>query len=423
MIMECKRILKDQKAELEEMMKDKKIVEREAQTNFKYIISSKLIKITAGVRRCGKSVFTYNILKNKFGYVNFDDERLININPEEVLSTLIEIYGEDLKTIFFDEIQNLENWELFVNRLKRQGYNIFITGSNSKLLNKELATHLTGRHLSMEIYPFSFREYLTAINFDKDLETTKGHALLKHELENYVFNGGFPEIIVEKENPKIYLRELYRKIVDRDIISRHNIAYRKTFKEISLSLLSNPGRTVSYNKLKKQFNLGSEHTTKNYLSYLEEAYLLLPLSKFSYKPKEIEKSEKKVYVIDSGIVNHVSIRTNIDFGFLLENVVAIELFRKKSFNPDLSLYYFRDYQQREVDFVLKKGLKIKQLIQVCYSLEDYNTKEREIKSLLKASKELKCNNLLIISWDEEDEIKEKGKNIKVVPLWKWLVFD
>ncbi len=419
--MEYKRILKDQISELEEMMRSKKIVEREVQTSFKNIISSKLIKITTGVRRCGKSVFTYNILKNKFGYVNFDDERLININPDEILSTLIEIHGEDLKTIFFDEIQNLKNWELFVNRLKRQGYDIFITGSNSRLLSKELATHLTGRHLSMEMYPFSFKEYLKAINFNKDTETTKGISLLKHELENYILNSGFPEIIVEKENPKIYLRELYRNIINRDIISRHNIAYRKTFKEISLSLLSNPGRVVSYNKLKKQFNLGSEHTTKNYLSYLEEAYLLLPLSKFSYKAKEIEKSEKKVYVIDSGIVNHVSIKTNIAFGFLLENVVAIDLFRKKSFNPDLWLYYFRDYQQNEVDFVLKEGLKVKQLIQVCYSLEDEETRKREIKGLLKASKELKCNNLLIITWDEEDEIKQENKLIKVIPLWKWLL--
>ncbi len=165
--MEYKRILKDQISELEEMMRSKKIVEREVQTSFKNIISSKLIKITTGVRRCGKSVFTYNILKNKFGYVNFDDERLININPDEILSTLIEIHGEDLKTIFFDEIQNLKNWELFVNRLKRQGYDIFITGSNSRLLSKELATHLTGRHLSMEMYPFSFKEYLKAINFNQ----------------------------------------------------------------------------------------------------------------------------------------------------------------------------------------------------------------------------------------------------------------
>ncbi len=154
---------------------------------------------------------------------------------------------------------------------------------------------------------------------------------------------------------------------------------------------------------------------------MEEAYLLLPLSKFSYKAKEIEKSEKKVYVIDSGIVNHVSIKTNIAFGFLLENVVAIDLFRKKSFNPDLWLYYFRDYQQNEVDFVLKEGLKVKQLIQVCYSLEDEETRKREIKGLLKASKELKCNNLLIITWDEEDEIKQENKIIKVIPLWKWLL--
>lgn len=422
--MELRRILKDQKAELDEIIKTKKIVEREAQSYFKTLLNSNLIKITTGIRRSGKSILTQNILKNRtFGYVNFDDERLVDKNPDHILSALLEIYGKSLKTIFFDEIQNINNWELFVNRLKRAGYNLFITGSNSKLLSKEMATHLTGRHLSIEIYPFSFREYLKSIEFNKDLETTKGISLLKHELENYLLNSGFPEVVVEKENPKLYLRELYRKIVERDIILRHNIAYRKTFKEMSLSLLSNPGRVASYNKLKKQFGFGSDHTPKNYLSYLEEAYLLLSLSKFSYKSKEVERSEKKIYAIDPGMVNHVAVRPNIDTGFLMENSVAIELKRKQSLDPNLELYYFKDYQQNEVDFLIKREQTIEQLIQVSYSLEDSKTRKREIKSLINASEELNCKNLLIITWDEEEEIKEKGKKIKVVPLWKWLLFD
>ncbi|MCK4730517.1 MAG: ATP-binding protein [Candidatus Aenigmarchaeota archaeon] len=420
--MEVKGILKDQKSEIKDIINRKNIVKRDAQTHFKNIFQSKLVKITTGIRRSGKSIFTYIILKNEsFGYVNFDDDRLIDVKSDDIFSALLEIHGNKLKVLFFDEIQNLDNWELFINRLNRLGYNIFITGSNSKLLSKELATHLTGRHISMEIFPFSFAEYLKAIKFDEDLETARGTSLAKHELENYLLNGGFPEIVVEKENPKIYLRELYRKIVERDIILRYNIAYKKTFKEISLSMLSNPGRLISYNKIKRQFKLGSDHTVKNYLSYLEESYLILPLNKFSYKPREIESSEKKIYAIDTGMANHAGIKSTKDNGPLLENIIAIELFRRKSFNQNMEIYYWKDYQQREVDFVVKEGLKVKQLMQATYISNREQIKPREIRGLLEASKELKCNNLIIITWDCEGEERIDGKKIKFIPLWKWLL--
>lgn len=425
--MELTQLLRDQKQELEDEIRSKQIIGREAEVHFKNILDSKLIKVVSGVRRCGKSVFLYKILKDeKFAYMNFDDERLSNFDTNQILASFYEIYGKDFNFIFLDEIQNLEKWELFVNRLKRAGFNLFITGSNAKLLSKELATHLTGRHLTIELFPFSFREYLKAIGFKEDIQTTKGVSILKHELRNFINLGGFPEIVVEKEDSKIYTRELYRKIIDRDIINRYNIAYKKTFREIAMSLISNPSRGVSYNKIKNQFNLGSEHTVKNYLSYLEEAYLILLVNKFSYKPVEVEKSEKKVYIIDPGIVNSLSIKFMSDYGHIYENLVAIELFRRKSFNPNIEFYYWENPQQEEVDFVIKEGLKVKQLIQVCYDISDLKTKEREIRAVLKASKELKCKDLLVIteSYEAEEEnewfgIKEK---IKFIPLWKWLLF-
>ena len=424
--MSLTQFLKDQKQELEDELKNKKIIEREAKDFFKNLLDSKLIKVVSGIRRCGKSVFIYFLLKDKnFAYINFDDERLYNLNTDSILSSFYEIYGKDFKFIFLDEIQNLDNWELFVNRLHRAGFNLFISGSNSKLLSKELATHLTGRHISIELFPFSFREYLKAANFKEDIETTRGVSLLKKEFKDYLLIGGFPEIVVEKEEPKIYVRELYRKIIERDVIQRYNISYKKAFREIAVSLLSNPSRKISYNKLKKQFLIKSEHTIKNYLSYLEESYLIFLLNKFSYKPIEIEKSEKKVYVIDSGIINTLSTKTMTDYGHVYENLVAIELLRQKAFNPSLEVYYWKNAQQEEVDFIVKEGLKIKHLIQVCYDLSDTDTLEREIRALLKAGKELKCKDLIIITEDKEGEKNAewfgiKGR-IKFIPIWKWLL--
>jgi len=420
--MKLNEILIEQKEEIEEKISQTSIVEREMSEFAKGFLNSKLVKITTGIRRSGKSFFTSLLLRRKkFGYVNFDDERLLYNEPNEILSSLIETYGKDMQIIFFDEIQNLKNWEFFVNRLHRSNYNIFITGSNAKLLSKELATHLTGRHITFEIFPFSFREYLAARKFKENLNTTKGRSLVKRELNEYMSMGGFPEIVVEGENPKIYLRELYASIIERDIILRYNVAYKKTFKEIAISLISNFTRSMSYNRIRKQFKIGSDHTAKNYISYMEEAYLLFPLSKFSYKPKEIERSEKKIYVMDTGFINHIAYKFREDKGHIIENLVAIDLLRRKSLERNLDLYYYKDYQQREVDFVLKQGERVQQLIQVCYDIDDFNTKGRELKSLVKASKQLNCNNLLVITWDYEAKEEFKGKTITFKPLWKWLL--
>ena len=419
--MKLTQLLRDQKQELEEEIRNKRILEREAGMHFKDVLDSKLIKVISGARRCGKSVFAYTLLRGKnFAYMNFDDDRLSDFDTDSILSSFYEIYGKIFRFIFLDEIQNMDRWELFANRLKRAGFNLFITGSNARLLSKELATHLTGRHMTIELFPFSFREYLSVVNFKEDIKTTKGLSILKRELGNYLELGGFPEILVEKENPKIYMRELYRKIVDRDIVNRYGISYKKTFREIAMNMLSNPGRSISYNKLKNQFGLGSEHTVKNYLSYLEEAYLIFLISRFSYKPVEVEKSDKKVYAVDTGMVNNISLRFTADYGHIYENAVAIELLRKKSFNPGIEIYYWKNLQHEEVDFVVREGLKVKQLIQVCYNIDDYDTKKREVKALIKAGKELKCRNLLVITENKEEEKKVNGKIIVYKPLCKWL---
>lgn len=419
------RLQRDQRQELEEGIKGKNIIEREQEQYFRKILDSGLIKVVSGIRRCGKSVLIYKLLTGKnFAYMNFDDERLSGIDAAGILPAFYEIYGKDFRHIFLDEVQNLENWDLLVNRLHRTGFNVIVTGSNSKLLSSELATHLTGRHITMELSPFSFREYLKATGFSEDIRTTKGESILRHELKNYLDAGGFPEIVVEKENPAIYLRELYRKIVETDIIGRYNITYKKTFREIAMNAISNPAKGISYNRIKKQFGLGSDHTVKNYLFYLEEAYLIHLLSRYSYKPVEIEKSEKKVYIIDTGIINHVSLRFSQDYGSLYENAVALELLRQKALNPLIEIYYWKNVAHEEVDFVVKDGLKIKELIQVCYNSDNPKTKEREVRALVNASKELKCDNLLVITYDKEGEEKiswfDVERKIKFMPLEKWL---
>ena len=395
-------ILHDQRQELERALQRLSLVPREAEKGFYF--DSHLIQVVSGVRRCGKSVLIYKLLQGKeFGYVNFDDDRLLKVEPNEILAGLYQIYGKQLQILFLDEIQNLEHWELFVNRLHRADFKIFLTGSNAKLLAKEMATHLTGRHRTVELFPFSFKEFLLAKNFHEDIGSTRGRSLAAQLLQEYLQLGGFPEIVLGREEPMLYLRELYRRIVERDIVSRYNVAYKKTLKEIAYTIISNPGKQVSYGKMRRQFGLGSDHTVKNYLSYLEEAYLMATVSKFSFKPVEIEKSEKKTYGIDTGMLTAMSVQSGRDFGQIYENAVVLELLRRQAYFPALEIYYWKSPEQEEVDFVLRENKKVTGLIQVCYEFKNETTKKRELHALLKASKNLHCTNLLIITNNKEGE--------------------
>lgn len=414
-----KQILLEQREEISCIFKDN-IIQREKSAYLSRILGSNLIKVIMGVRRCGKSVLAHLLLKGKdYGYINFDDERFIGIKSGELNNFLEELkeIGPGFKYLFLDEIQNIEGWELFVNRLKRMGYNFIITGSNSRLLSRELAAHLTGRYLSAELYPFSFREFLkfknTAIT-EKDMHITEKRALIKRMLNEYLEYGGFPEVFNAPARGN-YLRELYDKTITRDIVSRYNIKYVRDLKEIALYAISNFSSRFSYNKIKKIFEIKSVHTIKSYINYLEEAYLLFQVNNFSYKLKEQFKQAKKIYCIDTGMIQSIVPRASIDYGRLIENVVFLELKRQ-----DKEVYFYSK-PDFEVDFLIKEGRDIKQLIQVCYSTKKEGTKKREVKTLLTASKQLRCNNLLVITWDEERQEKTGPKTITFTPLWKWLL--
>ncbi len=408
-------ILLLQKRELEKRLKEK-YVDRGIDLKK---INNNMIKVVIGPRRSGKSFFSIHALNKlgSFGYANFDDEKLVELKDyNQIVDTLNSLY-DNPKYLLFDEIQNLDKWELFVNRLQRQGHNLIITGSNSNLLSKELATHLTGRHLLITMFPFSFREFLNLEN--KELTESE----TKEKLFSYLTYGGYPEPLVKGLDYKDYLSVLFTSVIYKDIVKRFKIRSASSIEDLSIYLISNITKEFSYNTLTKVTKCKSVHTVEKYLNCLEEAFIFFRLNRFSYKVKEQISSNKKIYCVDNGIVYAKAFKFSPDTGKLYENLVAIEL-KKLEMRGLASIYYWKNPQHEEVDFVVKRGDKI-QLIQVCYNIEDPKTKEREIRALIKASKELKCRNLLVIT--EDYEAKEQAswfgvkRKIKYIPLWKWLL--
>ncbi|MEM5790970.1 MAG: ATP-binding protein [Candidatus Aenigmatarchaeota archaeon] len=421
-IEEIKRAILEREEDMLKKFREEKIIERENLKIVKERITRDIANVITGVRRCGKSIFAFQLSEGeKFGYVNFEDERL-EIPAKElnkILEAIYSIKGE-VDLLILDEIQNIVGWEKFVARILPTK-KIIITGSNARLLSKELATFLTGRHVDYKIFPFSFREYLKFKDADfsyKGIYLTEKVVKIKKLVSDYLKNGGFP--LVEKIGP-IFLSENYKDIVERDVIQRFKIKNDKIFKEFSRFLISNSSNEISYNSLKNFFKV-SVRTISKWVTYLEAAFLFFELEKFSPKLKQQMLAPKKIYCIDNGIINSIAFKLSENVGKLMENAVAVELERRKSywFN-DLEIFYWKDYQQNKVDFVLKEGLKIKQLIQVTYASGKDEIEKREIKALIKASDELKCKNLLVITWDYEDEIKFKNKKIVFKPLWEWLL--
>ena len=410
-----KDVLIIQKRELANKLKET-YVERDVQ---KKGVDSDIVKVIIGPRRAGKSSFAVHLLpKNKnFGYVNFDDEKLVDVKDyDEIINALNSLY-KNPKYILFDEIQNLKKWELFVNRLQRQGYNLLITGSNSKLLSQELSTHLTGRHFLINLFPFSFKEFLKL----EEKELTQNE--IREMLTSYLTYGGYPEPLVKKLDYKEYLSTLFNSVLYKDIVKRFKIRFVQGLEDLSSYILSNIAQEFSYNALAKLTKCKSVHTVEKYLGYMEEAFIFFKINRFSYKIKEQLSSNKKIYCIDNGFIYAKSFKSSPDFGKLYENTVAIEL-KKLEVDGTAQVYYWKNAQQEEVDFVIKDGLKVKKLIQVCYKY-DLKTKDREIRALIKASKELKCNNLVLITENEEGykevEWFNTKRKIQYVPLWKWLL--
>lgn len=361
--------------------------------------------VITGIRRCGKSTFLSQIFKEqtKGYYLNLEDPRLegFELSDFNKIETIMkELYG-DKGIYFFDEIQNIDKWEKFVRYLIDKKEKIFITGSNASLLSKELGTKLTGRHLQIEMFPFSFREFLNIMKEKPSINS----------FEEYLFKGGFPEYL-KKDNSEI-LHELLSDVLMKDIAIRFGIKNTNILNKIAIYLISNVGKEFSYNSIKKMFEIKSVQSVIDYISYFENAYLVFTIPRFSYSYKQQQISPKKVYSIDNGFSYNNSASFSKDKGKMLENMVFLGLRRKFK-----DIFYFQD--KNECDFIIKEKDKITQAIQVCYDFNEEN-KTREISGLMSALKEFNLKKGFILTYNQDDEFLIEDKEIKVLPVWKWLL--
>lgn len=354
--------------------------------------------IITGIRRCGKSTLLLQVLKSKFKealFLNFEDIRLVGFEPSDFIRLQNEIDQRAIQTLFFDEIQLTEKWEIFVHQLLDKGYTVFITGSNASLLSKELGTHLTGRNISMELFPFSYAEFLKCTNAEASPTS----------LTHYLKIGGMPEYV--KHQDRRILARLLEDILIRDIAVRHKVRDIDTLKQLAVYLLTNVGKAVSANKLKGLFSVKSTTTIIEYFGHYSDSYLIEFLTQFSHSPKAQIRNPKKVYAIDTGFIDVVSTSSSEDWGRKLENLVYIQLRRKYS-----DLYYFQE--NGECDFIVKEKNEVTQAIQVCYHVSDDNF-IREYNGLLEAMKFFNLTEGIIVTFDQKDIFEKDDFTVRMVP--------
>ena len=386
-------------------------------------LNSKLAQVVIGVRRSGKSTLCFNALRKAgvhYAYVNFDDERLDELETQDldnVLQTLYKIYGK-FDYLFLDEIQNIDGWPLFVNRLLRQRIHIIITGSNAKLLSTELATHLTGRHHKIELFPFSFKDWCSIKEVDYTRLTTKNKGLLSKAYEEYFRQGGFPELISGEENPKEYISTLIDNIISQDIKKRYKIRNIDALKRLAHHILNETPTLIVKDTLQNIIGIKSERTLGNYLMYLNQTYLISTISKYSSTSRERARNEKS-YAIDVAFMDkRENAFSGENLGWRLETIVYLELLRRKA-GTENDIYYYQG-RSAEADFVVCDGNKTLAVYQVSYDISSDKTRKREIKGCIAGAKATKCDNIFLITDHESEIIEEDGYTIQVIPIWEWL---
>jgi len=381
-------------------------VEREGLQKARGYLKNDLIKIITGPRRAGKSIFALMMLKHtNFAYVNFDDEALKSVlqigNYDDLWGVLDEVYPDN-RYILFDEIQNLKDWELFVNKSHRRGRNLILTGSNAKLLSGEWATALTGRTIEFEVWPFSFSEYLLV---------KKGGTVL-----DYLQTGGFPEVVTKSLEAREYAQGLVNSILIKDITTRHNINRQQLLLDLNQYLSTQFTCDISYSNLAKIFGLSSANTIQKYVGYLQNPYLYFLLDRFHFKTKMRITSSKKLYLIDTAFA---PLGISADTGKLLENAVFLSLL-KVGFEPNRDQFYFKTKNGKEIDFVIKKNHQIAALLQVCLQLENPKTLAREVSALHEAGRELNCQRKIIITQEIQKNLSEVSE-IEIIKANDWLL--
>lgn len=379
------------------------------------------ILIISGIRRCGKSVLMQQIrdrLVEKDFFFNFDDERLANFKLDDfqkLQECFVELFGEQ-HTYYFDEIQNIEGWERFVRRLYNAGNKIIITGSNARMLSRELGTHLTGRYIQVEIYPFSFQEYLAMNEIPvnaKTLYTTTGRATMVKSFVKYMECGGFPKFL--QDGSVSYLTSLYESIIYRDILTRNGLTNEKEMLEMMFYLASNATKRVTYSSLGKVVGIQHPDTIKNYLEYIQQTYLISQLFRYDPSVKKQMMSPKKIYFVDNAIIKRIGFNATENNGVFLENLVFIELKRR-----GWDVYYYAD--KKECDFVVRKGLHISDAYQVTLKMDSPQTREREIAGVREAMQAYSLSKGYILTFEGKETINfDDGTIVEVVPVWEWIL--
>ncbi len=388
---------------------------RHTKYDIEELLASKQIKLITGPRRTGKSTEALLILKDKnFAYLNFDDGKLLKAWDDDLVWESLQLVYPNFDYLLLDEVQNLDGWDLWVSKLYRQGINLVITGSNAKLLSSEMATLLTGRYIQIEMFPFSLAEFF-AWNHKSLSEILPEDLLLTND---YLHHGGYPETVVARSLTQNYLSTLFDSIVWKDIAKRHNVRNVEDLNNLAMYLVSNFCNPLSANMLAEELGLSSVATTKKFMGYLQEPYLFYYLPRYNNKLKLMKKAPQKVYVVDNGFVEAKAFNVSENLGRLLENQVFIELVRR-GYDTEKSLFYYRSRNDKETDFVTRRGTHIDSLIQVCYDLSSEKTLRREVDSLIECAGELKCENLVIVTMNEERVIEKNGHEIKVVPIHKF----
>ncbi len=416
------QVLAEQKEEIESY-KTQKWVARKEESLFEF--NTTMAQVVIGVRRSGKSTICHKVLLERgirYGYVNLDDDRLADMQVKDlntVLSCVYQLYGTDISYLVLDEIQDVDGWYLFVNRLMRTSLHIFITGSNAKLLSGELATHLTGRYNEIHLYPFSFSEYCQYHQIDTQSITTKADADRKRAFMDYIHDGGFPEM-QGLRNKRAYVQSLIEAILRKDIQKRFKIRNIEALRKLAHHLINNACQEVNYDDLSNILGI-ADKTAKKYVDYLSQAFLIQLLTRHSFKSQERIRNQK-AYIVDTGMQsNRGNALAPENLGWRLENVAYIELLRRCS-HDFLDVYYYKPTARaKEVDFVVCDKNKAVELIQVAYAIDTQRAYDRETSSLVKASDALSCNRLTLVAFSPTRDVVVEGKTIHIVSVLEWLL--
>lgn len=406
-------------------------------SRLEYLFSSNQVITITGPRRAGKSFVMRQMIKKLINngqnpkdimHVNLEDPRFTESGVlflEKIFQAYREyISPQNTPILFLDEIQEIEGFEKWIRMMHELSKaKIIISGSNASLLSRELGTLLTGRHIDMEVFPLSFGEFLSFNNiaFTNKLDLIGREWEIKGALRKYIEYGSFPEVTLSEQKKEILL-SYFEDTITKDLLRRYKIKKAQDMRSIAKYYLSNIAALSTFKSIERALDM-SITSVKSYTGYLEQAYLVFPLKRFSFKVREQEKSPRKIYAIDTGLCNAVGFRFSENDGRLAENVVFMALKRQQNLNPNMELFYWKDVHHREVDFVVKEGLEIKSLIQVCWNMHNEKTRNREMRSLAKAMKELNVTKTMIITDETEGEEKLHDNKVKLIPLWKWLLTE